>query len=409
MRRVTGLRLVVLGAVGAAVGLGIVFDPDRGARPERAAGPPRAVAPSDALARGVSSSGVGPERPFSLSPLGSQALAEPPPPKPVDTAPAESAIADFRRRTLNPEPQREPASRIAVSGSRVGRIGSDALVVLEPGTRNKSISVNLPGAFAVTGALGALFAVGKDRLVVLDIGAQKPRVMPRPSLFPDSRLMPDLVDATRIWVHHPRSHSLFGYGLEPSTSTLLPLVDTVALSGSDDSCFVGLADGSFLHFTEAGWEQLFVQGKRFDFPWPSNRARPFRALRAHRLDQVYVLGTDAELELYQLGPKLQRLWHRNVGPLPVDAVTSGDTVFLLRAERSQPEELTWKLQVVRRNRPDAVIPLGISDAEVFEGDTQARLLAQFGLAASARWVAVGAAGQLRVWNAKTLEPVDVGK
>lgn len=394
MRRATGLRLAVLGGVCAAIALGIAFEPDRDERRERAA------ASRDGFEQGVSSLGVGPERPVALASS---------PRKKIDTAPAESAVADFRRRTLSPEPQREPASRIAVSGSRVAIIESDSLVVVEPGTQKKSIRVNLPGAFAVAGALGAVFAVGKDRLVVLDNGTPKPRVMARPSLFPDSRLLPDLMDATRIWVHHPRSHSLFGYTLGSSTSTLLPLVETVAFGGTDDGCFVALADGSFLHFMGASWEQLFVQGKRFEVPWPSTRARPFRALRAHRLDQVYVLATDGELERYQLETKLLRVWHRNVGPLPVDLVTSGDTVFLLRAERSQQEGLNWKLQVIHRNRPDVVIPLGSSGAEAFQGDWHAGLLRQFGLAASPRWVAVGGAGQLRVWDAKTLEPVEVGK
>jgi hypothetical protein len=291
----------------------------------------------------------------------------------------------------------------------VGRIDSDALVVVEPGTQKKSLSVTLPGAFAVTAAPGALFAVGKDRLVVLDNGERTPRVMPRPSLFPDSRLVPDLIDATRIWVHHPRSRALFGYSLGPSTSMLLPLVDTVTLDGADDGCFVALADGSFLHFMDAEWERLFVQGKRFEFPWPRTGARPFRALRAHRLDHVYVLSTDGELALYQLGTTLLRVWSRNIGPLPVDVVTSGDTVFLLRTERTQRDELSWTLQAIHRKRPDVVIPLGTSDAGAFQGDWHARLLGRFGLAASARWVTVGGTGQLRVWDAKTLEPVDVGK
>ena len=322
---------------------------------------------------------------------------------------AESAVADFRRRTLSPEPQHQPSSLIAVSGSRVGRVESDALVVVEPGTQQKSLSITLPGAFAVTAAPGALFAVGKDRLLVLDNGLRTPRVMPRPSLFPDSRLMPDLMDATRIWVHHPRSRALFGYSLGPSTSMLLPLVDTVTLDGSDDGCFVALADGSFLHFMVAGWERFFVQGKRFEFSWPSTEAKPFRALRAHRLDHVYVLSTDGELGLYQLGTTLLRVWHRNISPLPVDLVTSGDTVFLLRSERTQRDELNWTLQVIHRKRPDVVIPLGTSGADEFQGDWHARLLGRFGLAASTRLVALGGTGQLRVWDAKTLEPVNVGK
>jgi hypothetical protein len=122
-----------------------------------------------------------------------------------------------------------------------------------------------------------------------------------------------------------------------------------------------------------------------------------------------VLSTDGELALYQLGTTLLRVWSRNIGPLPVDVVTSGDTVFLLRTERTQRDELSWTLQAIHRKRPDVVIPLGTSDAGAFQGDWHARLLGRFGLAASARWVTLGGTGQLRVWDAKTFEPVDVGK
>jgi hypothetical protein len=223
--------------------------------------------------------------------------------------------------------------------------------------------------------------------------------------------MPDLIDAARVWVRHPRSNSLFGYSLGPSTSALLPLVDTVTLSGSAEGSFLALADGSFLHFTGAGWERLFLKGKRFELPWSSTKAAPFRTLRAQRLDQIYVLGTDGELELYQLNVPLVRVWHRNIGPLPVDIATSGDRIFLLRADRTPGGELGWTLQVIHRTRKDAFVPLGVGgeDAEAFRGDWHGRLLARYGLAASPRWLALGGTGHLRVWDAKTLEPVGVGE
>lgn len=329
----------------------------------------------------------------------------------IDTAPAESAVADFRRRTLNPEPRELPSSLIAISGQRVGRIEPDALVVVEPGTQKKRLTFRLPGAFAVAASPSALLAVGTDRLLVLGPGERTPKSMPRPSLFPGSQLMPDLIDAARVWVRHPRSNSLYGYSIGPSTSVLLPLAETVTLSGAADGSFVGLADGSFLHFTGTGWERLFVQGKRFELPWSNTRAAPLRTLRAQRLDQIYVLGKDGELELYQLEAPLSRLWHRNVSPLPVDIATSGDTVFMLRSHRTPGHGLSWTLQGIHRKRKDVFVPLGgeHDGVEEFRGEWYGRLLARYGLVASPRWVVLGGTGQLRVWDAKTLEPVDVAK
>ena len=379
--------LTAVGVVGAGIGLGVAFEPARRAPPPK----------------------VGAPFPRPLGSPGHEALLPPEAlPQGVDTAPAESAVVDFRSRTLSPEPRGQPSALIAISGSRVARIEPDALVVVEPGSPNKDLRFRLPGAFAVAATPLALLAVGTDRLLVLGPGESKPRSMPRPSLFPGSRLVPDLVDAERVWVLHPRSNSLVGYSLPSRESALLLILDTVTLSGSLEGSFLPLADGSLLHFMGAGWEQLVLQGKRVELPWPRT-ARPFRTLRAHRLDQVFVLSDDGELGLYQLEAPLKRLWHRNVGPLPVDIATSGDTVFLLRTERNQRKELNWTLQVIRRRGPDLVVPLGGTDAGAFEGEWHPRLLARYGLAASPHWVALGGTGQLRVWDAKTLEPVDLGK
>jgi len=391
-RRVKGRAIwpvvVALALASGGLGLSVAFDPNRGTPHPKseAPGPVTSITPGLAEARGV-------PQPFPD----------------VDTAPAESVVVDFRRRTLNPEPQRQPSSVIAVSGSRIGRIEADALVVVDPEAPRKKLTLTLPGAFTVAAAPGTLLAAGKDRLLVLGPGERTPKSMPRPSLLPGSRLMPDLIDAARIWVHHPKSNSLFGYELEQSDSPLLHLVDTAGLSGNGEGSFLALADGSFLNFTGGAWERLFVQGKRSEIPWPKSKPAPFRALRAERLDQFYVLFSDGLLELYQLGTPLVRVWHRNVGALPVDVATSGNTVFLLRAERPERGELTWTLQVIHRKRQDVVIPLGGNDAEAFMGEWHPRMLARYGLAASPRWVALGGTGQLRVWDAKTLEPVDVGQ
>jgi len=380
--------LTAVGVVGAGIGLGIAFEPARHA-PE-----PEARAP---LAHPDGSHGH-----ESLLPPEA-------PPEGVDTAPAESAVVDFRSRTLSPEPRGQPSPLIAISGSRVARIERDAVVVVEPGSRKERLTLRLAGAFAVGATPGALLAVGADRLLVLGTGESKPRSMPRPSLFPGSQLVPDLIDAARVWVLHPRSNSLFGYSLAASESALLPIVDTVTLGGALDGSFLPLADGSFLHFMGEGWERLFLKGQRSELPWPKTAAKPFRALRAQRLDQIYVLSVDGELGLYQLGTPLSRVWHRNVGALPVDIATSGDTVFLLRTDRTHQDDLNWSLQVIRKKGEDVVVPLGKSDAVAFEGDWHGRLLARYGLVASPRWVALGGTGQLRIWDAKTLQPVDLGK
>src|SRR6187402_479504 len=168
MLRASWRWVVVLSALAGAIGLGIALAPSSSVPSSR---PKLPTAP-----------GSGP-----------QGFPEARPRVEVDTAPAESAVADFRRRTLNPTPQRLPSVRIAISGSRVARIEPDALVVVEPETRKPKLVLKLPGAFAVAATPTALLAVGKDQLLLLGPGEQKPTSMPRPSLLPESLLMPDLI------------------------------------------------------------------------------------------------------------------------------------------------------------------------------------------------------------------------
>lgn len=385
MRRPTWLLLTILGLGGLGVGFGGALEPDSRAPRRKAA---KVEAPIGSIPH---------ESSIPLAPRPT-----------IDTEPAESAVADFRRRTLSPEPRQQPSALLAISGARVARIEADTLVVVEPGTKKERLTHRLPGAFAVAATPTAILAAGQDHLLVLGPGEHTPKSMPRPTMFAGSQLMPDLIDDTRVWVRHPRENSLFGYALGPPTSPFLPLVDTVPLSGAANGTFLGLADGSFLHFTGTAWERLFLKGSRSELPWPSSKAPPARMLRAHRIDQVYMLSPEGELELYQLQVPLLRLWQRNIAPLPVDIATSGDTVFLLRAGRNAAQELDWTLQVIHPRREDVFIPLGATgDPDDFRGDWYGRLLARFALATSSRWVALGGTGQLRVWDAKSLEPIAV--
>jgi hypothetical protein len=122
---------------------------------------------------------------------------------------------------------------------------------------------------------------------------------------------------------------------------------------------------------------------------------------------LYVLFADGKLERYQIEAHMLKAWSTDLGSLPVDVATSGDSVVLLRTDRKQPDVLNWTLEVIHPKRPPASVPLGPSDADAFWGEWHAQLLRRHGLATSSRWIALGGAGQLRVWDAKTLEPVPV--
>lgn len=333
-------------------------------------------------------------------------LAEAPPRPSIDTAPAESAVAEIRRSRFAPEPRAHAAPQITVSGARVGLLQTDTVVVVEPGTDRPPLELPLPGASQIIAIPGGLLAVGKHQLMRLGNGEKSPQLLPRITLFPGSTIFADLIQRDRVWVHHSSMNELYGYGLEPGASALLPIVATVPLAG-DSGVFTALPDGSFINQTGSKWERLFAQGKRFELKGPSHSAPPFRALTARRLDQFFVLYRDGLIQRLQIADKLHVVWSQSLGGLPTDIASFGDALVLLRTRRAAGGDLGWYLEVIRPNASSARLQLGVSSAESFRGDWHAHQLFTRGLAASSRFIALGGGDELRVWDSAELRPVPV--
>ena len=329
-----------------------------------------------------------------------------PPRRDVDTSAAASALAAFRAERLTVVPRTSPAEHIAVAGARVGRLESDRLVVSEPGTTSPSLSLALPGAELIAPAAGGgLLAIGKEQLLLLGRAQKTAQPFPRVTLFPGSMVLPDLIDTERLWVRHPGVSTLYGYTLEPDARGLLPIAAQFEFAEPSSGPFLALRDGSFIRSREDDWQRFFPQGKRFNLRG-GHPAKPFRALRAHRIDQFFVLYEDALIERLQIQDRLRVVWSHQLDAIPIDLVSAGNTLVLLTSER-RGRTLGWWLEVIRADGSETRLDVGDSEVDSFRGDWVKNQLKPRGLAASEQWVALGGPQGLRVWRLNDLSAVPV--
>lgn len=335
-----------------------------------------------------------------------QGLADAGPRRSIDTGPAEGVVAELRRTQLSLPARGVPASQLAVSHGRIGRVGRDRFVVVEPGTTKSPLTFELPGAQLVARVPGGLLAVGQRSMLLLPNAEQQPESWPRVTLLPGSRLLADRIEPSRVWVMHDGAGSLYGYHLVPGTDPLLPLTHQVPLTGPKPDLLLALDDGSFVYHTGEGWERMFAQGRRFPLRGLADKPRAIRTLRASRLDQFFVVFEDASVERVQIQDRLRSVWRRELGSLPVDIASLGDRLVLLRSQ-PVPQGLRWRLELIGKTEGESeAVTLDLSPRSELRGDWVPSLLASHGLATSKRWIALGGIESLRVWD-PALEPVSL--
>jgi hypothetical protein len=181
----------------------------------------------------------------------------------IDTAPAESALVPLRSKLSIP-PRTFASEHLAFGGDRVARTVDTGveIVQFEKGAPEpKRWTVAAPGVralFEMGASLGALVA---GQVWLFDSGRQEPRRTPGVTMFPESRVFPDLVTRAHLLVLHPRTQSIYRYELADERGSLLPIDANHQLPEFDGRVFVALRDGSFVYSTEAGFTRLYASGR----------------------------------------------------------------------------------------------------------------------------------------------------
>jgi hypothetical protein len=317
---------------------------------------------------------------------------------------ADSALSKLRRERL-PIPNRLFSStRIAVSGERVIRVTSEGVVVNDVHSTWEK-EVNLKGAFLVSRLpLLGLLAVGSDKMLVFDKGSVEPRTFPRVTVFPGSRLLPDLGSVDKIWVWHRGAETLYGYELANVVGAqLLAPERTTALPGFDGRLLTGLRDGSFLYTEGAVLLRWFVGGQPRPLSPIYEQAPLLRALLARRVDEFMLLYDDGTLELLHLQDRLKRRALYRFSQLPFDLVSTEHGAFALLASAREGGPRRWSLRFLSQ-KLEAIAEVELAPgpeapgADWLEKETQDRQLA-----ADGPWVVLGGADRLMVWDVRAVK------
>jgi len=279
---------------------------------------------------------------------------EPPPPPapksvsslalPSTTAPLGSALPSatlelqrqIRAQKLRLSPARVTLPRLAFGRGLFGQLTQSELRVFD--TRDYRLLAKIPlqePRLLVTLASGSLLAVGRRVSLRFDPGAEKAVSFGRPLLLPGAELLPDSIEAERVWVFDAgssgntgaasqRGPTLASYRLE-TTGGGLPLPEKeVAFESPPGGSFGRTREGVWLYFTAARAERFSPSGHRLSALKLPELPALVRVLPARRLDQCYLLAEPGRVLRVLVTPTFRQLQSAELGGVPFSAETADE-------------------------------------------------------------------------------------
>jgi hypothetical protein len=155
------------------------------------------------------------------------------------------------------------------------------------------------------------------------------------AFFPDSELAPERSNDGFFWVVHRATQTAQKYPLEPTELPMLLSNLETKLEGFDGRAIAMSRDGVFVYSTAAGIARHVPRGKTVVFKPPAGSAgKPiWRLLPAGRLDQLWVISEDGEVELWTLIQNAPLVRRFRLAERPYEAVASADALaFVTIAE-----------------------------------------------------------------------------
>jgi hypothetical protein len=300
-------------------------------------------------------------------------------------------------------PRRAAAPELGFGKGRLGMLAEDALIVRDATRLSDAplvFPLDRPRALA-TLADGSLLAAGESRSLRLLPHDEKPQLVPKITLFPESSLFGDRRNPDRVWVLPGLTKTLFGYDALRGPASLAVAAEWIDLEAFDDRAFTSVRDGSFLYSTAEGLLQFYGATSSKKPLASSLGTGSFRLLPASRPDTLWVVA-DSSARLFRiLAGKLVRLKSIELRAGVFDAAAEGDLLAVL--ELAQPDDAPWRFELeifdVRGNAEGhATLPAVETTGE----DWVARLVQNRSLALSAdlRLVAVGGPSHLDVLSTR---------
>jgi hypothetical protein len=344
-----------------------------------------------------------PAPPPSVSPLDSGAGLRPSGPWEEPSA-VSSALRPLRESRLELPVPRHPSPYLAFVGDDLLRLTRAGVQVRKaPGFLPLQTYPLVEPRAVVALAGGLAYAVGRSAALELALTGDEPGASPRgrPTLFPYSILLPDLIAPSELWVSHADDTKLYDHSFEASASGLLPPRAELDLVRFDQRALVGLRDGSFVFSAGRELGRSFPRGGPRWLRLPEEVRSVTRILRDKKMDRIWLVDGDGVVVLAALHERVRSLRRIVTERRLFDVAISENGIFTLELEKGTPVRrfslARYDLEgaEVWRTSFDRVPQAAGEDwAAGFEANV--RLL----VPRSGAWVVVGGPDQLDVWNAE---------
>ena len=319
---------------------------------------------------------------------------------------AASAVVAIRDTTLPIMAPRAPAQRLVFGRGMLGELSADRLLIRSMLRPEQDKTFALSGGRALTALpSGALLAIDAEAVYRVDPGAAKPRSYKRVSFFPDSELLPERSDGQFFWVVHRVTQTALRYRLENSELPMLVSDVETKLEGYDGGAIEMSRDGVFVYSTAGGIARQVPRGKAVIFKPPvgSSGKAIWRLLPAGRLDQLWVVSEDGEVELWTLIPNAPLVRKFRVAERPYEAVAAADALAFVTVvqERGQARRflaLVYDGQGAERFRIELPNDPATSSENWLSNVTQNKGIA---VSESEKKLAVGGPTWLGLWDLET--------
>ncbi len=166
---------------------------------------------------------------------------------------------------------------------------------------------------------GSVVVVAKELTLRIDPGAKQPVRLPAVPFLPGTVLVPDRKDSGGLWSAHSAGKVLARHVLditgERSVEGVVPLTDY------DGGPITAMRDGVLIYRAADGVRRALPGGRTHKL---KSEFVPWRLLPGRRVDQVWAVGTDGLVELWQVGERIAVKLQAAFGAPPFDVASSSD-------------------------------------------------------------------------------------
>jgi hypothetical protein len=305
-----------------------------------------------------------------------------------------SVVASVRGRELRigaPEWQLQP---LAFGRGLLVRLAADRVeaYAMPAGERLFEHPLEAPrGTVEIAG--GSVVVVAGDQSLRVDPGAREPVRLPAVPFLPGTVLVPDRRDSSGLWSVHVAGRVLARHVLAISDRRTVQGV--VPLTDYDGGPVAAMRDGALVYRAKNGVRRALPGGRAHPLKCD---IVPWRLLAGRRVDQVWAIAANGDVELWQIADRIVVVARHTLGAAPFDVAANSEYLAAVVVEEGTGAPRRFRL-VLLSEKGEAVLRHDLGGDPPVEGERWAALAGQdrhVALAETEALVAVGGPGGFRV-------------